>query len=142
MAFLTKEELKTVSDINIVNKITNLDDSIVTEIIDESIDKMKSYLSRYYDAESIFSTEGNARKRHIVKKLKDIVIYEIYERHTRDTNAVAERRYSEAMDWLEKINSGELGDGTLPSKPEEPTDNEGTTGDNRFGGYNRYSSLY
>lgn len=32
MAFLTKEELKTVSDINIVNKITALDDEIVTEI--------------------------------------------------------------------------------------------------------------
>lgn len=142
MAFLTKAELKTVSDINIVNKITNLDETIVVDIIDESIDKMKSYMSRYYDSEAIFTAEGDDRKKHVLKVLKDIVIYEVYERHTRETNAVAERRYNEAMDWLEKINSGELGDGTLPNKPEQPTDNEGTTGDNRFGGSRKYDSIY
>lgn len=143
MAFLTKEELKTVADINIVNKITNLDDGIVEDIIDESIDKMKSYLSRYYDAEAIFAAEGSARKKHVLKVLKDIVIYEVYERHTRDTNAVAARRYSEAMDWLVKINTGERGDGTLPSKPDDPGEvNDGTNGDTRYGGNKRYTSNY
>ncbi|NDW10463.1 phage protein Gp36 family protein [Dysgonomonas sp. 520] len=145
MAFLTKEELKTVADIAIVNKITDLDDSIVVDIIDESIDKMKSYLSRYYDVESIFSAEGNERKKSIVKRLKDIVIYEIYERHTREPNAVAARRYAEAMDWLEKINTGELGDGTLPPKPEDSGDDDsstGTTGDTRFGSGTKYGSIY
>ena len=143
MAFLTKEELKTVSDINIVNKITNLDDSIVTDIIDESIDLMKSYLSRYYDAEAIFAAEGSGRKKHILKFLKDIVIYEVYERHTRDTNDVTARRYNIAMRWLEKINTGEQGDGTLPSKPDEPGEaNDGTNGDTRYGGNERYTSKY
>lgn len=144
MAFLTKEELKTVSDINIVNKITALDDEIVNEIIEESIAVMQSYLSRFYDANAIFSAEGAERNKHIVKKLKDIVIYEIYERHTRETNAVAERRYNIAMHWLEKINTGEQGDGTLPTKPDEPDENNntGTTGDTRYGGGTKYGSIY
>lgn len=141
MAFLVKEELKTVADVNIINKIIDSDNSIVDDIITESIDKMKSYLSRYYNADAIFATEGAERKPSIVKRLKDIVIYEIYERHTREQNAVAMRRYAEAMDWLEKINTGELGDGTLPVKPNND-DDTGTSGDTRFGGNKRYGSVY
>ena len=142
MAFLTKAELKTVGDLNLIGILTDLDDTIITDIIDESIDKMKGYLSRYYDIDTIFNAEGTARKKSIVKRLKDIVIYEIYERHTRDTNAVAARRYAETIDWLEKSYTGELGDRTLPEKPTEITDTEGTTGENRYGGNTRYNSAY
>ena len=142
MAFLNPEEIKTVADQAIVNIIVNDDTDIITIIIDESIDKMKSYLSRHYDTDSIFAAEGAARKLSIVKRLKDIVIYEIYERHTREPNAVAARRYAEAMDWLEKMNTGELGDHTLPVKPATPEEEEGTAGDTRFGGNIRYTSKY
>lgn len=142
MAFLTKAELKTVSDLRIVDIITNLDESIVVEIIDESIDKMQGFMSRFYDVEAIFDAEGDARKKSIVKRLKDIVIYETYERHTRETNDVAARRYAEAMDWLEKVYTGELGDRTLPPRPAPESDNDGTTGDVRFGGNPSYDSAY
>lgn len=144
MAFLVKEELKTVSQIPIIDKIVGMDDNIVNEIIEESIAIMKSDLSRFYDAELIFSKEGNERHKNVLKKLKDIVIYEVYERTTRDQNAVAERRYKEAMYWLEKLNTGEKGDGTLPTKPDDPgeSENTGSTGDTRFGGGRKYSSIY
>ena len=144
MAFLTKAELKTVSNIPIIDKIINMDDEIVDQIIDESIAIMKSDLSRFYDADAIFSTTGADRHKNVLKKLKDIVIYEIYERHTRETNGVAERRYKEAMYWLEKLNTGEKGDGTLPTKPDEPgeSDNNGSTGDTRYGGGKKYGSVY
>jgi phage gp36-like protein len=144
MAFLTKEELKTVATMPIIDKITNLDDSIVEDIINESIAMMKGYLSRFYDAELLFGKIGNERHLAVLKKLKDIVIYEIYERHTRDQNVVAQRRFAEAMNWLEKLNTGEHGDHTLPPAP--PVDSEdggtGTTGDARFGGNKKYSSHY
>jgi len=142
MAFLTKAELKTVGDLNLIGILTDLDDTIITDIIDESIDKMKGYLSRHYDIDTIFNAEGDLRKKSIVKRLKDIVIYEIYERHTRDSNAVAARRYSETMDWLEKSYIGEQGDKTLPEKPTVITDSEGTTGENRYGGKTKYDSAY
>jgi phage gp36-like protein len=142
MAFLTKEELKTVSDINLVNKITNLDDTIVDEIIDESIDLMKSYLSRYYDAEAIFAQEGDARKKMILKKLKDIVIYEIYSRNKQGGIEAVQPPYDEAVAWLEKMNTGVFSDRTLPPVPEEIDPTDGTEGDTRFGGNKRYSSIY
>ena len=141
MAFLTKEELRTVSDINIVNKIIALDDSIVTEVIDESIDLMKSYLSRFYDVDTIFSQSGEERKKAIVKKLKDIVIYELYTRNKWSQVESVLRSYNEAINWLEKLNTGEFGDHTLPDIPEsdEPP---GTDGNVRFGGNQQYSSRY
>ncbi len=142
MAFLTKDELKTVASTTIIDKITNLDDEIVDNIINESISVMKGYLSRFYDADFIFSQTDSTRHMSVVKRLKDIVIYEIYERHTREQNAVAARRFSEAMNWLEKLNTGEHGDHTLPVSVERSEAKEGTTGDARFGGNTRYGSNY
>lgn len=140
--FLAKEELKTVASIPIVDKIINMDDEIVYEIIEESISTMKSYMSRFYDVEAIFDKEGGQRHKATLKRLKDIVIYEIYERHTREQNAVAMRRYNEAMNWLEKLNTGEFGDKTLPIVKDNDDAGDGTSGDTRFGGSKRYDSIY
>lgn len=140
--FLVKWELKTVSQIPIIDKIVNFDDEIISIVIEESISSMKGYLSRFYDVETIFSQTGNNRHKTILKHLKNIVIYEVYERHTREQNSVAMRRYEEAMTWLEKLNTGEFADGTLPKIPENTDDITGTTGSTRFGGNTRYSSKY
>ena len=115
--FLVLSELKTVSDPAIVDIITGLDDTIVTQIIDESIDVMSSYLSVYYDPVEIFSQVTDTRNLMVIKHLKDLVIYEIYIRHTRDMNEVAKTRYDEAMNWLEKMNTGEYKDSRLPPIP-------------------------
>lgn len=140
--FLQKDELKTVAQVAIIDKITNLDDGIIEDIIDESISLMSGYLSRHYNYALIFSQIGAARHKAVLKRLKDIVIYEIYERHTREQNAVAARRYNEAMKWLEELNTGERGDHTLPPKVEDPSVEIGTAGDTRYGGNVRYKSIY
>ena len=141
MAFLIKEELKTVAQIPLIDKIINMDNEIVDNIIEESISLIKSYLSRYYDVDTIFAAEGNERHKGMLKRLKDIVIYEVYERHTREQNEVAMRRYSEALNWLEKLNTGEFGDKTLPKIPDNDAP-DGTTGGVRFGGNKRFDSIY
>lgn len=143
MSFLVKSELKTVATITMIDKITAADDAIVTEIIDESIATMKSYLAKFYDVATIFAATGTARHLTVLKWLKYIVIYEIYIRHTREQNAVAQGRYNEAMAWLEKMNTGEFNDKTLPALPD--TDNDaiaGNSGDIRFGSGSRYTSNY
>lgn len=114
MAFLIKEELKTVADLNIVDIITDLDDTIISQIVDESIAIMKSYLAKYYDCDLIFSATGAQRNQAILKRLKDIVIFEIYIRHTREFNEVAKWRYDEVIAWLEKINTGTFVEEQLP----------------------------
>lgn len=129
MAFLTKEELKTVTTDEVVNLITGSDDSIVSEIIDESIDLMKSYLFRYYNVTAIFSAEGAGRSKIILKYLKDIVIHEVYIRRTKRINETAKLRYDEALLWLEKIAEAKI-DLDLPR---QETDNgDGTTTPDTF----------
>lgn len=106
--FLAKEELKTVATEEIINKIINNDGTIVTNIIDESIDLMSGYLYQYYNTEVIFSAVDGARNLTVLKHLKGIVIHEIYTRRTKIFNEVAKTRYDEAMLWLEKVSEGKI----------------------------------
>lgn len=106
--FLLKEDLKTVATDEIVNKIINNDDTIVDDIIAESIDVMSTYLYERYVTDVIFTQTGNNRSKTLLKHLKGIVIYEIYTRRTKTMNEVAQHRYDEAMSWLEKVAKGEI----------------------------------
>jgi len=119
--FLEKSELKTVGVDEIINRIINDDDTIVEEIIAESIDTMSGYLFQYYDTEAIFSATGNDRNLTVVKHLKGIVLFEIYTRRTKQLNEVAKLRYDEAMLWLEKVSTGKI----KPDLPQKLTDTDG-----------------
>lgn len=143
MAFLIKSELKTVGQISLIDKIVNEDNTIVDDIINESIALMSSHLSRHYDIVNIFNKTGANRHKQVVKYLKDIVIYEIYDRRSLDQSAGMIRKYQEAMNWLEKLNTGEFGDKTLPVV--ESTLNDSgvlSEGNTRFGGNKKYANGY
>ncbi|MBQ8703391.1 MAG: DUF1320 family protein [Bacteroidales bacterium] len=140
-SFLSKEELKTVAAMPTIEKITNGNDFVVEQIIDESIAVMRSYLSRRYNTDAIFSATGNARHLTVLKYLKDIVIFEIYDRLTREENEVAGRRYEAAIKWLESLNDGSLADDTLPPAI-TPEGQEASSGDVRFGSNTQYQSRY
>ena len=119
--FLEKSELKTVGLEEIINRIINSDDSIVEEIIAESIDVMSGYLFQYFDTTAIFEASGENRNLTIVKHLKGIVLFEIYTRRTKQLNEVAKMRYDEAMLWLEKVSKGTI----QPNLPPKLTDTNG-----------------
>ena len=120
--FLEKSELNTVATDEIINRIINGDDSIVEEIILESIDVVKSYLYQYFDTETIFSKIGAERNLTVLKHLKGIVIFEIYIRRTKMMNEVAKFRYNESIVWLEKVATGKI-------KPDLPIVEIDTNGD-------------
>lgn len=143
MGFITKEELKTVGQISLIDKIINDDNSIVNTIIDESVSTLKSYLSRRYDVDVIFAATGSERHKGVLKRLKDIVIYEVYDRMGREASSSILRAYNEAINWLEKLNTGEFYDKTLPPIPTvDPEDGKLSEGDVRFGGNLRYTGGY
>jgi phage gp36-like protein len=141
--FLSQNELKTVADKAIIVLITDMDEEIVDQVIAESIDLMSSYLSRYYDVQNIFNKQGVARNLTVLKYLKDIVIYEVYMRHTRQINEAAQKRYNEAMNFLEKLNTGDFFISTLPSIPGEITSpNNQEEQQTRFGSNSPYQTMY
>ena len=119
--FLEKSELKTVGLEEIINRIISSDDTIVEEIIAESIDVMSGYLFQYFDTTAIFEASGENRNLTIVKHLKGIVLFEIYTRRTKQLNEVAKMRYDEAMLWLEKVSKGTI----QPNLPPKLTDTNG-----------------
>ncbi|MCT2563961.1 DUF1320 domain-containing protein [Chryseobacterium herbae] len=118
MAFLTKEELKTITTIEIIDLITNKDDDIVGEIIKEDISLMETYLGSYYDMNEVFSKTGDDRNRTVVKYLKAIISHDLPKRRKKPVPADADADYQEAMNWLEKIASGEW-KANLPRKKED-----------------------
>lgn len=118
--FITKAELKTVSTVEVIDLITNSDATIVDIIIEECIEVMHTYLFKYYDADAIFAATGVDRKKIIMKYLKDLVIYEIYMRRSKQANAVVEKRQEEAMLWLEKVAKGEI----VPDLPKKMVDTD------------------
>lgn len=122
--FLEKSELKTVGVDEIINRIINNDDTIVEDIIAESIDVMSGYLFQYFDTEAIFSATEENRNLTVLKHLKGIVLFEIYTRRTKSLNDVAKLRYDEAMLWLEKVSKGTIKP-NLPPKLVD-TNNDGT----------------
>ncbi|GGG47137.1 phage protein Gp36 family protein [Epilithonimonas arachidiradicis] len=117
MPFLVKAELNTVSTIEIIDLITNSDDEIVKNIIEECIDVMITYLGSYYNMDEVFSQEGNDRNKTLLKYLKALVIYEIPKRRGKRVPKDEADDYNEAMNWLEKIAAGEM-KANLPPKKE------------------------
>ncbi|WBX72908.1 DUF1320 family protein [Tenacibaculum pacificus] len=115
MAFLTKEELKTKTTTEVINLITNSDDNTVNEIIDENIAIIKSYLFKQYDVDAIFNALGAEQSKVIKKHLKSLVLPDIYDIRGKEITATAEKRYNEAMRWLELISKGTI-EADLPSK--------------------------
>lgn len=142
MAFLVKSELSTVSTLEIVDMITDKDETIVTDIIDESISVMSGYLSKFYDPDAIFAAVDDKRHKTVLKHLKGLVIHELYERRSRAQNEVTTRRYEEAMRWLESLNKGDFYDRTLPARLVDSDTIATESDDIRFGGNTRYSSNY
>jgi len=108
MAFLIKDELRTVATLEIINLITNNNDSIVDDVISESIDVMSGYLYQYYDVAAIFSTLGPERNLTILKHLKAIVIFEVSMRRKCPISKHQEDAKNEALTWLEKVSENKI----------------------------------
>lgn len=139
MAFLNKEELKTVSVPAVVQKVINADDTIVTQIIAESIAVMTDMLFERFDTDAIFSAEEDARHLTTLKHLKNIVINELYNRKTNAGNEITQLGYDEAMTWLEKVSTGRLPT-TLPAALPEDDDDGIGDGFIKYGGNNQYQN--
>lgn len=121
MAFLEKDELRTVAPVEIVNLITNNNDTTVNDVILENIDVMSGYLYEYYDTEAIFTATGEARSLTILKHLKAIVIYEVSKiRRVAITEAI-ETGNNEALKWLELVSQNKI----KPPLPRRQTDSDG-----------------
>ena len=144
MKFLTKTELKTKCTIEIINLITNSDDTTITDIIEENISVMKSYLFKQYDVTAIFTAAIEDQSKVIKKHLKSLVISDIFEIRAKKLPAASEKKYDEAMRWLELMSKGTI-EADLPLKQVD-TDGNGENDINqpfmRLGSNKKYKNHY
>ncbi|UDQ55008.1 DUF1320 domain-containing protein [Chryseobacterium indologenes] len=79
---------------------------------------MKTYLGSYYDMDEVFSKTGDDRNLTVVKYLKAIIAHDLPKRRKKPVPKESDADYNEAMNWLEKIASGEM-KADLPRKKKD-----------------------
>ena len=99
---------------------------------------------KYYDVDAIFTAEGETQSKVVKKHLKSLVIPDIFEIRGKQLPAASEKKYDEAMRWLELMSKGTI-EADLPPK-EIDTDGDGETDSNqpfmRLGSNKSYKNHY
>lgn len=128
--FIESTELKSVIYQYQIDEITEADDDIIYMAITAAIDEVKSYLQPNnkkewqdgrlkYDVATIFSATGTSRNALLVEMTKNIAIW--YLVRLCNVDIVFDNvkdRYDRAIDWLKKVNKGDI-TLTLPTINEE-----------------------
>lgn len=134
--YLEIEDLKN----NIYNyqvaQITENDESIVLQALDTAEQEVKSYFyinnkkehldgRRIYDVEAIFSARGQERNALIVSLCLSVAKWYIVDLCNADIiYDHAKERYDRAIEYLKKLNKGEISLGNLPLLNEPETDSQ------------------
>lgn len=119
MAFLTQEELKTHIRDEHVELLSRGDDTIVAAAIDGAIEEAWGELVNLYDAEDIFSKEGDQRNALLLIMVKNIAVYHfIVLTHSGGYLERWQKLYDRAVQWLKDAGRGETSP-RLPRKKDE-----------------------
>jgi phage gp36-like protein len=114
--FLTVDEINTTASLK--SKL-GTDDQVQNYIID-AMDIAHNYLHVLYDCDKAFETIGNNRNKLLLRHIKSIVKYMMYETSAIDMNATVDNNYAEAIKWLL-----DAGNGTIPTTLPTHTDEAG-----------------
>lgn len=105
MIFLKKSDFTKLISNQTLSVITNNNDVELDDAEGWAIDEMSAYLSNRYDTSKIF--DPNNRNGLIVLYLSDIVLYHLHSSSSPDNiPELREKRYKNAVDWLEKTADG------------------------------------
>lgn len=124
MDILTPEDIDAIIDQSILEEVTGGDDTILDTAELDAIGEMTGYLNIRYDAAQCFdvSLAGDYNGiKTVIQRLVDIMLYHAHSRVMPDNvPEVREKRYNNAINWLEKVASGYIAP-SLPIKEQDPT---------------------
>ena len=119
MIYLTLQDLYTVITPEILDDVTEGDNTILDSAELSSMGEMTGYLSIRYDATKCF--DAMAKVPIVVQMLADITLYHAHARIMPDNiPTLREKRYNNAITWCEKVADGFIAP-ALPIKDAEPT---------------------
>ena len=118
MQFLIKNDLFSLIDEFTLDTITENTDSLLDEAEGRAIEEMNSYLNVRYDIIKVFDN-SLPKNNLIVMYLSDILLYHLHARISPDNiPELRDKRYENAMGWLEKVADGFINP-LLPTKTDE-----------------------
>lgn len=122
--FITPEDYDASIHREILDSLLRTDsqkDSAIVEICeDRAIAEMRSYLSKYYDCDAIFSQTGSGRHPLILMMAVDIAVYHIFCLHNPyKMSQIRKDRYDRAVEWLKAVAKGDITIDGAPRLPEE-----------------------
>lgn len=116
MKYLTLDYLYTHAFERAIKESTQDFEQSIENLEEETIDLVKTYLSRYYDISAIFG-EKPIKNGVLTKIITKIIIYEAIRRNVyRKVNNGYQEDYNWAMETLEKLNNGKMILADLPEK--------------------------
>lgn len=119
--FITDEDYKVVIGETALKVVSQTDENNRRNAELEAMEEIAGYLRPRYDCNAIFSAEGEMRNKQIVMYTCDIALYHMVSSNSARMGAeTREKRYLQALKWLEKVQAGTI-------TPELPlaTDDEG-----------------
>lgn len=119
--FITEEDYKVVIGEAALRVVSQTDTTNRQNAEAEAIEEISGYLRPKYDCAAIFAAEGENRNKQIVMYTCDIALYHMASSNSARMGAeTREKRYLQALKWLEKVQAGTI-------TPELPlaTDDEG-----------------
>lgn len=117
MKYLTLDYLYTHAFERAIKESTQDFEQSIENLEEETIDLVKTYLSRYYDISAIFG-EKPIKNGVLTKIITKIIIYEAIRRNVyrKVNNDGYQEDYNWAMETLEKLNNGKMILADLPEK--------------------------
>lgn len=99
---------------HIINEITEGDEQIVLQAIEEAIEEVRSYLRPRYDTDKIFNAEGSDRNALILGNTKVVTVWNIIKLSNAETiYEMWKDRYDRVINYLIKVADG----GPAPGLP-------------------------
>lgn len=104
----------------ILDALVRDDEALVEICEDRAIEEMRSYLSKRYDCDAIFSAEGKDRNQLILMMVIDIAVYHIFCIHNpQKLSQVRKDRYERAVEWMKAVANEDISIDGAPLLPEE-----------------------
>lgn len=104
----------------ILDALVRTDETLVEVCEDRAIAEMRSYLSRRYDCNALFSSRSEARHQLVLMMAIDIAVYHIFCIHNPvKLSTLRKDRYERAVEWLKAAGRGQISiDGAPLATPE------------------------
>lgn len=108
-AFITIDDYDASIHAEILDSLIRSNPATLETCEDRAVAEMRSYMRSRYDCDAIFGAEGTDRHPLVLMRAIDIAIYHAFCIHNpQKISNIRLKRYDEAIDWLRRVQTGEV----------------------------------